>query len=179
VQHGALVATPFGWVAAAARRGALIAVSFPADTAEQAAAWLRSAVAPGAEAPPPVFRSDVRRYLAGEPVDLCHHPVDLSGLPPFARQALLAARQVPYGQVRTYAWVAEQAGSAAAARAAGQAMRSNPVPLVVPCHRIVGATGRLTGFGGGLDLKRRLLQLEGVTVVGDRVRAAVDAADRD
>ena len=69
-------------------------------------------------------------------------------------------RGIPRGQVQSYAWVAAQAGSPQAARAVGQAMASNPFPIVVPCHRVVGQDGGLTGFGGGLNMKRDLLRLE-------------------
>jgi len=68
------------------------------------------------------------------------------------------------GQVRSYDWVARRAGSSRAARAVGQAMAANPFPVVVPCHRVVGKDGQLTGFAAGLDMKRRLLKMEGAPV---------------
>jgi methylated-DNA-[protein]-cysteine S-methyltransferase len=112
---------------------------------------------------------DLRRYFTGEAVDFRGYPVDISSLPPFLRRALEAARGIPYGQVRTYKWVAARAGRGRAARAAGQAMSRNPVALLVPCHRVVGSGGKLTGFGGGLPAKRALLELEGMVCHGDRV----------
>jgi len=112
---------------------------------------------------------DIRRYFAGERVDLTRHPVDLSERPRFSQRVLAAARRIPYGRVRTYAWVATQVGKPGAARAVGQVMRRNPLPLLIPCHRVVGARGELTGFGGGLPLKRALLMLEGLRCQGDRV----------
>jgi methylated-DNA-[protein]-cysteine S-methyltransferase len=93
-------------------------------------------------------------------VDFGGYPVDLSDHPPFRRAALAAARKIPYGEVRSYRWLAEAAGNPRASRAAGQAMHYNPAPLVIPCHRVVGASGALTGFGGGLAMKRALLTLE-------------------
>ena len=87
-----------------------------------------------------------------------------------SRRALLAARSIPYGQTRSYGWLAARAGSPAAARAAGQAMARNPIPLLIPCHRVLGAEGALTGFGGGLRTKRALLELEGVACDRTRVR---------
>jgi methylated-DNA-[protein]-cysteine S-methyltransferase len=87
-------------------------------------------------------------------------PLDLAGLPPFHEKVLAAARRIPYGRTATYGELAARAGSPRAARAVGQAMARNPVPLIIPCHRVVASGGGLGGFGGGLDLKRRLLDLE-------------------
>ena len=87
-------------------------------------------------------------------------PVDLSGVPAFQRRVLQALRRVPYGRTITYGQLAARAGRPRAARAVGQAMAHNPVPLIVPCHRVVASGGGLGGFGGGLALKRRLLALE-------------------
>jgi len=162
--------TPLGWVAAVARSGHLIATSLPQPTSEEAIAACGVEAAPGrADDLLAALAGDLRRYFDGQPVDLAMYPVDVAGLPPFHRRALLAARRISYGQVRTYGWLAKHAGRPRAARAAGQAMRTNPLPLVIPCHRVVGAGGALTGFGGGLALKRALLQLEGIRCRGDRV----------
>jgi len=162
--------TLLGWIAAVARSGHLIATSLPEPTSKEAIAACGVEAADGA--PDDLLAGlagDFRRYVAGRPVDFTGHPIDLTGRPPFHRRALLAARRIPYGQVCTYGWLAKQVGSPRAARAAGQAMAANPLPLVIPCHRVVGAGGALTGFGGGLALKRALLQLEGIRCRGDRV----------
>jgi methylated-DNA-[protein]-cysteine S-methyltransferase len=99
-------------------------------------------------------------------------PVDLSPLTAFQRAILGATARVPYGEVATYATVAERAGNRRASRAAGAALGSNPVPIVVPCHRVLASDGSLGGYGGGLDAKRRLLRLERGTVPpGGWVRA--------
>jgi len=104
----------------------------------------------------------VGEYVAGKRVtfDL---PVDLSHVTAFQRQVLLAACQIPRGQVRTYAEVARQIGRPSAARAVGQALSHNPVPIVVPCHRVLAADGSLRGYLGsqGVETKQRLLVLEG------------------
>jgi methylated-DNA-[protein]-cysteine S-methyltransferase len=171
VVAGTVIHTPLGWVAAAAREGKLVAVSLPAATEAEARAALPAGAQLAAEDEMlSRFGADLQRYCRGERADLSRYPVDLSALPQFLRRALLAARQVPYGEVRTYQWVAARAGNARAARAAGQAMRANPVPLVIPCHRIVGSAGRLTGFGGGLAMKQALLMMEGVDCEGGKVR---------
>lgn len=79
---------------------------------------------------------------------------------PFQLAVWQELRRIPYGEVRTYGAVAESVGQRDAARAVGQANHQNPIPIIIPCHRVVAAGGKLGGFGGGLDLKRRLLQLE-------------------
>jgi methylated-DNA-[protein]-cysteine S-methyltransferase len=112
---------------------------------------------------------DLCHYFDGEGVDLTDYPVDLRRHPPFHRRALSAARRIPYGEVRSYAWLAEAAGNPAASRAAGRAMSRNPLPLVIPCHRVVRADGALGGFGGGARMKRDLLELEGIRVVRGQV----------
>jgi methylated-DNA-[protein]-cysteine S-methyltransferase len=87
-------------------------------------------------------------------------PLDLVGTS-FQRRAWLALVEIPYGETRTYADQARRLGLEHGARAVGSANARNPIPIVIPCHRLVGATGNLTGYAGGLDRKERLLRLEG------------------
>jgi methylated-DNA-[protein]-cysteine S-methyltransferase len=87
--------------------------------------------------------------------------LDLAHLRPFQRGVLLALLQVPYGEVVTYGGLAVLSGCPGAARAVGGAMRGNPLPILIPCHRVLPCSGGLGGFGGRPDLKRRLLELEG------------------
>src|SRR5262249_4577018 len=105
----------------------------------------------------------MRDYLDGErttfDVDL-----DLSWLTPFRRDVMLETQRVPRGQVATYRDIAVRVGRPNAYRAVGNTMRTNPLPIVVPCHRIVGSDGSLTGFGGGLPMKRQLLAIEGASI---------------
>jgi len=86
-------------------------------------------------------------------------PLDLRGTG-FQRRAWAAVASIPYGQTRTYADIARAIGQPKAARAVGAANGANPLPLVVPCHRVIGSNGSLTGYGGGLDVKRKLLVME-------------------
>jgi len=101
------------------------------------------------------------RYFAGEPVEF-DVPLDWRGRPSFLVDAWQACRRIGYGQTCSYKWLAEQLGRPGGARAVGMAMRRNPCPIVVPCHRVVRSDGRLGGFSGagGTAFKRRLLQME-------------------
>lgn len=106
---------------------------------------------------------DLQAYARGQAVDLNQWAgrVDLTGQPPFRRRVYQALLRVPRGETRTYGQLAAEAGSPGAARAVGNAMAANDVPLVIPCHRVVAAGGGLGHYGGGRSLKRRLLVLEG------------------
>jgi len=104
--------------------------------------------------------AQLRDYLAGSR-DAFDLKTDLSWVTPFRRDVLLACAAIPRGQVATYAELARRVGRPNAYRAVGNTMRTNPIPIVIPCHRVVGSDGSLTGFGGGLEMKQRLLELEG------------------
>lgn len=88
-------------------------------------------------------------------------PIDWTGITPFRRQVLEECARIPAGQTKSYGWLAAKVGRPNAARAVGRVMATNPWPLLIPCHRVVGSTGALHGYGGGLPLKERLLQIEG------------------
>jgi len=103
----------------------------------------------------------VAAALAGEKVEV---PADLSGKTPFQRQVLEVVKRIPRGEVRPYAWVAREAGSPKASRAVGTVVANNPVPLVVPCHRVVRNDGTTGRYAFGAEEKVRLLEGEGVAV---------------
>jgi methylated-DNA-[protein]-cysteine S-methyltransferase len=105
-------------------------------------------------------RRELDEYFAGRRRDF-DLETDLSPVPAFHRDALGELARVPYGQVTTYGALAAKIGRPRAARAVGGAMNRNPIPIVLPCHRVVGSTGSLVGYGGGLDRKELLLRLEG------------------
>ena len=90
--------------------------------------------------------------------------LDLRTTPDYHRRVLAALNEVEYGHTTTYGALAMQTGNPRAARAVGTVMNRNPIPIVLPCHRVVGATGALVGYAGGLDRKRTLLAIEGVDV---------------
>jgi len=110
----------------------------------------------------------LNRYLHGEAVCF-DEPVDMAGFTSFRRAVYEAARKIPYGEVRTYGELAKESGFPAAGRAVGRCLAMNPFPIIVPCHRVIGANGHLTGFTRGLDMKRRLLRLEGIETRGSSV----------
>jgi methylated-DNA-[protein]-cysteine S-methyltransferase len=103
----------------------------------------------------------IRAYLAGELREF-RVTLDLRGYSAFALAVWAATNRIAYGQTRTYRWIAEQAGGGGAGiyQAVGSALGANPVPLIIPCHRVVGSDGSLTGYAGGVEMKERLLALE-------------------
>ncbi|MBI5185245.1 MAG: methylated-DNA--[protein]-cysteine S-methyltransferase [Nitrospinae bacterium] len=103
-------------------------------------------------------RQEVLEYLAGRGKKFSA-PLDLQGTP-FQLAVWKELIGIPYGETRSYGQIAAKAGSPKAARAAGMACNRNPVAIIVPCHRVVGSDGRLVGYAGGLEIKRRLLYLE-------------------
>ncbi len=103
----------------------------------------------------------LHRYAAGDRTALDEIGLDFSGVTPFFSAAWNACRSIPAGETRSYAWLAAEAGSPLAMRAAGQAMARNRFSLIIPCHRVIASDGGLGGYGGGgLGVKARLLQME-------------------
>jgi len=109
------------------------------------------------------------RYFNGEPVSFDAVRVDLSGRSPFFRKVCSQVRSIPAGSLMSYGGVASLIGKKGSARAVGRVMAINPVPIIVPCHRVVAADGRLTGYSaaGGLQTKAALLKMEGVELRED------------
>jgi O-6-methylguanine DNA methyltransferase len=146
-----------------AYNGRGISASGPADDAEafqaRFQARFRRPLRP-AERPPARLVAQLERFLGpgrrGAPPRY-----DLRGTSEFERAVLAKAQEIPAGQVRPYAWVAGELGRPAAVRAVGAALGRNPVPVLIPCHRVVGSDGRLTGYAWGVPYKRSLLAAEG------------------
>lgn len=128
-------------------------------------AGLRRVRFDGVEAPPldGPWAAAFAGYLARQPFPP-ELPIDLTGMPPFTRRLLEACRAIPFGETRSYRALAAEIGAPGAARAVGQALARNPVPIVIPCHRVLSAGGLLTGFLGGLAWKRALLVHEGIVL---------------
>ncbi|MBM4313075.1 MAG: methylated-DNA--[protein]-cysteine S-methyltransferase [Deltaproteobacteria bacterium] len=108
------------------------------------------------------FAMRIAAFLAGDAVDFSVAELDMEGIGGFERRVLLADFAIPRGRVMTYGSLAAKAGVPGGARAAGNVMAGNPFPLVIPCHRVIRSDGSLGGFGGGLPMKRALLETEGV-----------------
>jgi methylated-DNA-[protein]-cysteine S-methyltransferase len=117
---------------------------------------------------PAAWAEVLTRYFAGEAVDPVEIPVDLYGTD-FQVKVWTALRRIPRGRVRTYQGIGADVGSPRAMRAVGMANSKNPIPIVVPCHRVVEVGNRLGGYTAGIERKIRLLELEGVKVEGDLV----------
>jgi methylated-DNA-[protein]-cysteine S-methyltransferase len=160
------VDSPFGDLLVAVTKQGLVRVEYPNHDFDEALEELAAKVSPRVlESPRSTER--VRRQLE-EYFDGARRSftvgVDLSLVRGFTRKVLEQTARIPFGAVSTYREVATRAGSPRAVRAAGNALGSNPIPIVVPCHRVVRTGGGLGGYTGGLERKVRLLQLEGVTV---------------
>jgi methylated-DNA-[protein]-cysteine S-methyltransferase len=127
---------------------------------------------PGAEeqVPPPNMQKVVDRVLAllaGDPVDLSDVPLDFGAAPEFHQRAYEIARKIPAGQTMTYGEIAKRLGMPHESREVGQAMGKNPIAIIMPCHRVLGADGKMGGFSanGGVATKRRILEIEGAAAV--------------
>jgi methylated-DNA-[protein]-cysteine S-methyltransferase len=157
--------TPLGDLMLAATKEGLVRISFVGDEVDflhgfdsrhrllRDPAWLEPC------------QTQLERYFQGE-LDSFDLKVDTSGMTDFQREVLDAIRAIPKGDVWTYAQVASAIHKPAAARAVGQALAKNPIPIVLPCHRVIASDGGLGGYAGGLKRKRRLLMLEGVAGMG-------------
>ena len=146
--------TPIGELLLAGDDDALCLVGFPEGSMRRDPEpdWIYN------EKPFAVARQQLTEYFAGErrEFDL---PLKLNGTE-FQMSVLRALQQIPYGETTSYAEIAERVGRPKAVRAVGAANGRNPIPIIVPCHRVIGSHGELTGFGGGLETKEALLRLE-------------------
>jgi O-6-methylguanine DNA methyltransferase len=106
------------------------------------------------------LREDILSYLMGKKKDFSQYELDISQATPFQKRVWLEVKKITYGHTRSYQWVAQQIGLPKAYRAVGQANGQNPIPLIIPCHRVVYNDGRLGGYTAGVRLKQRLLDLE-------------------
>jgi methylated-DNA-[protein]-cysteine S-methyltransferase len=182
-QQTAVFATNLGWIGLAMRQQSLVRLVFgyadaqaaidgltlalggeqTADQSDPDSPWLES------------LRSRLLEFAEGQADDFLDVAICSETWTPFQQLVLTRCRQIPYGETRTYAELAALAGKPGAARAIGRAMATNPVPLVIPCHRVVGSAGDLRGFSavGGLDAKRRLLELEHDVPLSSRRQPAI------
>lgn len=158
MRHASTFKTPWGWVEiTATERGVSSIDLFPPhrrDTSDlQEAGEAARALLVEVQAQLLAYIEGTRREFS--------LPVDMSAATPFQRKVWKAISRIPYGRARSYKWVAGRVGGTQYARAVGMALGANPVPIIVPCHRIIAHDGSLGGFSCGLPVKRRLLKLEG------------------
>lgn len=160
----AILDSPLGPLTVVVTPRGLVRLNYPGETLEQQLDELAARISPRILRAPE-RTDDVRRqlddYFEGRARDF-HVPIDWRLVRGFAGEVLRATARIPFGVVSSYREIAAEAGSPRAYRAAGNALGSNPIPIVVPCHRVLHAGGGLGGYTGGLDRKRFLLQLEGV-----------------
>jgi methylated-DNA-[protein]-cysteine S-methyltransferase len=153
--------TIMGWVGILSSSEGIRRITLPQPSARDARRLLGEP-ADYAEPSPDLFQDLIERFQAyfnGDKIDF-QDKLDLSGATPFQRRVWEIARLIPYGDSKSYKWVAEQIGKPRASRAVGQALAKNPLPIIVPCHRVITTDGGLGGFRGGLAMKRQLLYLE-------------------
>jgi methylated-DNA-[protein]-cysteine S-methyltransferase len=156
------LSSPLGklWIAWRESGISFVGIERGEDEATVSALVERRLRRPVRTAPPPAWVKDaVERFFSTWQADVSR--LDISELSAFERAALLKAAQIPPGEVRSYGWVAREIGHPGAARAVGQVMARNPVALFFPCHRVVDASGALNNYEYGLELKARILKMEG------------------
>jgi methylated-DNA-[protein]-cysteine S-methyltransferase len=108
---------------------------------------------------PPLFKKELKEYFESGREEFTQKIAFMSGTE-FEKAVWHALTEIPYGETRTYKWLAEKIGKPNACRAVGQALSRNPMPVIIPCHRVIESDGSLGGYSGGIDIKRRLLDLE-------------------
>lgn len=165
--------TRFGWMGMTGGTAGVQRIFLPVPKKEQAVDFLRNEV-PSFCDNADFFKDEIAQieeYFSGNRKEF-QLSLDFSRATRFQRRVYEILLTIPFGEVRTYGWIARKMGNEKALRAVGHANGKNKWPLIVPCHRVVGSNGSLTGFSafGGLDLKARLLQHEGVPVIAGRVQ---------
>ncbi|MFC1909897.1 methylated-DNA--[protein]-cysteine S-methyltransferase [Chloroflexota bacterium] len=159
----AVFETRLGWMGVLSSIKGLLWLKFPVSTYEvarkeigQAEGWIFS---------PPKFSGLISRlqdYTSGIFSEFPDE-LDLSGATAFQRKVWNTTRLIPYGETRSYGWIARFVDNPRGPRAVGQALGRNPLPIIIPCHRVLASRNTLGGFTGGLQMKQRLLNLEGIT----------------
>jgi methylated-DNA-[protein]-cysteine S-methyltransferase len=157
------VDSPFGTLLLAATGRGLVRVAFPEEDVDSVLERLARRISPRiieAAAPLDPMRRELDEYFSGARRTF-ELPLDWTLIGPFGRRVLRVASAIPYGGVMSYSTVAADAGSPRGSRAAGNALGANPIPIVIPCHRVLRTGGALGGYAGGMERKQWLLELEG------------------
>jgi methylated-DNA-[protein]-cysteine S-methyltransferase len=156
--------TSAGWLGIVGSAAGLLRVTLPRRSAEEIKQQLGDNVNHAVLSSEPYedLMERLKAYFAGHKVDFPDR-LDLSAATDFQRKVWEATRLIPRGETRSYTWVAERIGKPGAVRAVGQALGRNPLPIIIPCHRVLASNGELGGYSGGLEMKMSLLAVEGIT----------------
>jgi O-6-methylguanine DNA methyltransferase len=158
---GIVFRTDLGWAGAAASEQGITRIVLPKNDSRAAE---RELAGEGTYSPAGSLVLEktvklIRKYCSGIRLSF-DLPLDLRYYTPFQQAVWRAAAQIPYGETRSYAWVAKRIRNPRAVRAVGQALGANPVPIIIPCHRVISSSGGMGGYSGGLGMKKKLLKLE-------------------
>lgn len=140
--------SPIGTLYLICSGGVLIGIGF-----QKPAAAIRKGISP------PVLKKELKEYFESGKEDFTQK-IEFRIGTDFEKTVWQSLRGIPYGETRTYKWLAEKVGNPRASRAVGRALSRNPIPVIIPCHRIIESDGSLGGYAGGIDIKRRLLDIE-------------------
>jgi methylated-DNA-[protein]-cysteine S-methyltransferase len=156
-----ILETAAGWIGLLASPQGCLRASFPQKTREMAGIALGQNACQAMYSPDSFgdWGIEFSAYFRGEKVNFSGK-IDLSRATPFEQAVWKATQNIPYGETRSYSWIARKIEKPRAPRAVGQALGRNPMPVIIPCHRILASDGSLGGFGGGLEMKQFLLSLE-------------------
>jgi methylated-DNA-[protein]-cysteine S-methyltransferase len=159
--------TNMGWVGVLGSVKGLLRTTLPQRSAQEAHQLLGDSVNCAIWSPRLLedLVERLRAYFSGRKVAFPDR-LDLSAATSFQREVWEKTRLIPYGETRSYAWVADQINRPKAVRAVGQALARNPLPVIVPCHRVLNVDGKLGGYSGGVEMKRELLFLEASAGIG-------------
>ena len=162
--------TTLGWVGILSSDKGLRRLSLPVSSFVEAYRQLGISIEP--DKTPPQSLIDIaerlKRYFSGYKVTFSDE-LDISGVTEFQLKVWKITQLIPYGETRSYSWVAEHAGNVNAVRSVGQTLGGNPLPVIIPCHRVTAKNGGLGGYSGGIELKRYLLWLEASAFIRDRI----------
>jgi len=158
--------TALGWMGILSCKGKLLRTTLPLPSAKDAREQLGVNQDASAHLNTGLIER-LRAYLRGKRATFNSDELDLTAYTPFQRRVWQATSLIPYGETRTYSWVARQTGNPKAARAVGQALGKNPLPIIIPCHRVIATGDNLGGYSEGPAWKRTLLQLEASPVTAN------------
>ena len=156
--------TAMGWIAISSSARGLVRITLPQPSTQEALRLLGSSPSQTTWSPHQFedIAKRLRSYFSGEK-SAFPDELDLSQATHFRQMVWRITRHIPYTETRSYCWLAQQIGKPNATRAVGQALAKNPLPIIIPCHRVIASDGKLGGYSGGAEMKRQLLYLEGLT----------------